>query len=773
MSLRRTAGVLVLLGAAAPGRLTAGELAGRITDATLQPLPGVTVTADSGASGLTPSTESDREGRYVLQLPAGEHRISFRLAGYAVHVARVTLAEAGPVSRHVTLQLALTSSVVVQARSSFRNLAEVGSAFDLVGVASAASVGVVAASQLQERSLLRPADVFERVPGLVVSQHSGEGKGNQYYVRGFNIDHGTDLSLQIAGVPVNLPSHAHGQGYADANFLIPELVSGIQFQKGTYQADAGDFSTAGAVRVSYLSVLESPLVKLEAGAGDYERALVAASPRLGGGHLLGALELVHKDGPWVSPDDYRKLNAALRFSRGDTTSGFALTGLYYDADWNATDQVPERAVDDGSLSRFGAIDPSDGGRARRASLSAEWQAARGDRLTRVSAFALRNELNLWSNFTYQLDDPVRGDQFEQEDRRFVLGLDVAHQWTSRWGGTSADTRVGAGARYDDIGNVGLYATHERVRLATTRADAVNETGLFAFVETSYAWSRHFRSTLGLRGDYYFFGVAADVPVNSGTRQAGLLSPKLSLAFGPWRGTELYANAGFGFHSNDARGTTIRVDPRTGEAASAVNPLVRAKGAELGVRTLALPKAHATLALWGLDLDSEQLYVGDAGTTEPNRPSRRLGFEWAVDYVPLPWLTLDASFAWSRARFWDVDPAGEHIPSAIEGVASAGIAVTGRNRVFGNLRWRYFGPRALVEDDSVRSKPANVFTAQLGYDYKRLSVKLDLFNLFDAAVSDIDYFYSSRLPGEPSEGVDDLHFHPMEPRTLRLGAAVRF
>jgi hypothetical protein len=377
------------------------------------------------------------------------------------------------------------------------------------------------------------------------------------------------------------------------------------------------------VRVSYVGVLDEPVAKLETGQGGYERALVAASPRLGGGHLLGAVELEHKDGPWVNPDDYRKLNAALRYSRGDDTSGFTLTGLYYGGDWNATDQVPERAVKGGSLPRFGAIDASDGGRSRRASLSGEWQAAHGDRLTRVSAFALRNELNLWSNFTYALDDPANGDQFEQEDRRYVFGVDVSHEWTSRWAGRRATTRLGAGARYDYIGNVGLYATRERARLSTTRSDAVRETGLFAFAESTYAWTPHFRSTARPAQATATASTSRRTwPSNSGSRQAGLLSPKLSLAFGPWGGTELYANAGFGFHSNDARGTTIRVDPKTGEPAAAVDALVRAKGAELGVRTLAIPKVHATLALWGLDLASEQLYVGDAGhhRAEPPEPT---------------------------------------------------------------------------------------------------------------------------------------------------------
>jgi hypothetical protein len=750
-------------------------VAGLVTDATGRPLPEVTVTTEPPPAGVNRWPATGADGRYSLALAAGRYRLSFQLPGYATHVASDLDLEAGAArTLDVTLHLALSASVVVSARTTYRNLAEVGSAFDLVGVAGASSTGVVAASQIEERSLLRPADVLERVPGLVVSQHSGEGKGNQYYVRGFNIDHGTDLSLQVAGIPVNLPTHAHGQGYADANFLIPELVSGIQFEKGPYHAGSGDFSAAGAVRVGYLSQLERPLVKVEAGEGGYERAVLAASPRVGEGHVLGAVELLHKDGPWVHPDDYGKVNAVLRYSRGQATRGFSVTGLFYDADWSSTDQIPRRAVEDGRLSRFDAVDPSDGGRARRASLSAEWQAAHGDRLTRVAAFALRNELNLWSNFTYGLDDPEHGDQFEQEDRRWVFGLEGTHERSTRWAGRSAITRVGAGVRHDAIGSIGLYANRERARLSTIRRDDVGETSLFAYAENRYEWGPHVRSTVGLRGDYYFFDVSSDRAANSGERSAGLLSPKLGLAFGPWAGTELYANAGFGFHSNDARGTTIRVDPRTGDPADPVDPLVRARGAELGVRSLAVRRVHTTLSLWALDLDSELLYVGDAGTTEASRPSRRRGIEWTVDWVPRPWLSLDASLAWSRARFADADPAGDRIPAAVEGVISTGLAVHDLHGWLGSLRWRYFGPRPLIEDNSVRSESAHLVTAQLGYTFKqRVTVKLDVFNLFDAEVSDVDYFYTSRLPGEPAGGVEDIHFHPMEPRTVRIGVAVRF
>jgi hypothetical protein len=765
---------LGLLCSAPVARAAVAAISGGVVDATGQALSGVTVTAEPATSGGAQTTRTAGDGRFALSLEPGPYRITFQTPGYARHVTAVTLVEGAPRTLEVTLHLALTSTVVVSARSTYRNLAEVSSARDLVGVAGAASTGVVAASQVEERSLLRPTDVLERVPGLLVSQHSGEGKANQYYVRGFNIDHGTDLSLQIAGVPVNLPTHAHGQGYADGNFLVPELISGIQFDKGPYHAAAGDFSAAGAVRVSYLNHLDRPLIKLEGGEGNYERALVAASPRVGGGFLLGALELLHKDGPWVNPDDYRRINAIVRYSRGGGTRGFSVTGQLYDADWNSTDQIPRRAVEDGSLDRFGAVDSSDAGRARRGSLSAEWQGAGADSLTHARAFVLRNELNLWSNFTYALDDPENGDQFEQEDRRWVFGLEGGHERSSRWRGRGITTRLGAGVRHDAIGSVGLYATRERARLSTTRRDEVGETSLFAFGESVWQWSSVFRSTLGLRGDYYTFDVSADRPENSGHRGAGLVSPKLGLAFGPWSGTEFYVNAGFGFHSNDARGTTITTDPRTGEPAARVDPLVRARGAEVGVRSLAVRNVHTTLSLWGLDLDSELLYVGDAGTTEASRPSRRRGVEWAMDYAPRRWLSMDASLAWSRARFTDPDPAGDRIPGAVEGVVTVGAAVHGLDGWLGSVRWRYFGPRPLVEDNSVRSEAASTLTAQLGYTFRdRFTVKLDAFNLLDAEVSDIDYFYASRLAGEPAEGIEDRHFHPMEPRTLRLGLAIRF
>ena len=473
-------------------------------------------------------------------------------------------------------------------------------------------------------------------------------------------------------------------------------------------------------------------------------------------------------------DDYRRLNGVVRYSVGDTLNAWSLTAMGYGGSWQSTDQAPQRAIDAGALARFDSVDDTTGGETSRVSLSGDWQRTTSNGVTRGSAYVMRYQLDLFSNFTYFLDDPVNGDQFQQSDRRIVSGGRLSHRLVSRLGGRPSELLVGADLRHDAIGRLALLHTARREPLAVTRADQVSQTSVSGYVQHEVQWTPWMRSSAGLRLDRFQFDVDAGIPENSGTAGKGLASPKASLILGPWRAAELYVNAGYGYHSNDARGTTLTVDPATGAPADRVTPLARARGAEFGARMVPRRGLEMDVAVWRLDLDGELLFVGDAGTTAPSRPSRRWGVEWNTYAAPRSWLTVDADLAWSRARFTDADPAGDRIPGAVERVASAGVTVDSGRLAFGSLRLRYFGSRNLVEDGSVRSSSTRLLNGQLGARLSpRTELVLDAFNLLDAVASDIDYFYASRLPGEPSAGVEDIHTHPTLPRTLRLSMRVRF
>ncbi len=654
----------------------------------------------------------------------------------------------------------------------FDEIEVTGRASDMLGAADSAGEGVTGREDLAKRPILRAGELLETVPGVILTQHSGGGKANQYFLRGFNLDHGTDFRVTVDGIPVNMPTHGHGQGYSDLNFLIPELVDSVRYQKGPYHAEQGDFSAAGAADIAYVTALRQGIVQATPGSYGYGRLLVADSARVRGGDLVGAVEYGTNDGPWKLPEDFRKLNGVLRWNWGDAARGFTLTAMGYDGRWSSTDQIPERGVREGLIDRYGFVDDTDGGRSHRYSLSAELRRGSASSLTRAGAYVLRYGLDLFSNFTYFLDDPVNGDQFEQTDDRTVAGFQVERQRLSAWRGKEIETSWGFQARGDDITN-GLFHTRERRRLSATRQDDVREILAGPFARARVRWTPWLRTVAGLRADYLRAEVNSSLAANSGTEDDIALSPKLSLLLGPWKETEVYLNLGYGFHSNDARGATIRVDPSTGEPVRRVDPLVRARGADLGVRTEVLPNLQASATFFVLDLDSELVFVGDAGGTDASRPSRRTGVELQSFYRPRPWLALDADLALSRGRFTDRDPAGDRIPGSIETAVAAGVSVDDLRNAFGSLRLRHFGPRPLIEDDSVRSGSSTLVNARLGYRFASgLSLALEVFNLLDETVSDIDYFYESRLPGE-AEPVEDVHFHPAEKRSARLAMEWRF
>jgi outer membrane receptor protein involved in Fe transport len=643
-----------------------------------------------------------------------------------------------------------------------------------VGTSDAASQGVITRQLIEDRPLLRPAEVLELVPGLIITQHSGAGKANQYFLRGFNLDHGTDFLTRVAGMPVNARTHAHGQGYTDLNFLIPELVARIDYSKGPYFAMYGDFASAGAADIHYLESITGTTGSLTGGNDGYVRALVTGGAAAGGGQIVYGVEALHNDGPWTKPEDFRKLNGVLRYTVRSGESKWGATLMGYRGRWDATDQIPRRAVDDGRLGRFDAVDETDGGRTYRYSLSGDFETKLGDGTLVASAYAIRSRLNLFSNFTYFLDDPDNGDQFEQAEQRTTWGGRASYGVPTRIGGFDMRNTIGAEFQQDRLRPVGLYANVARERLATTREDRVRETSVSAYVENATVWNDWFRTVAGLRADRFTFDVDSDRTENSGSRDDTLVSPKLSAIFGPWRKSEVFLNYGRGFHSNDARGVTTTLDPKTLEPVDPVTPLARTTGYEIGARTEIVPNVQSSLALWRLDIASELLFIGDAGTTEATRPSRRDGIEWSTRWTPKPWLLFDLDVAYTKARFRDDDPVGPFIPGALKTAVSAGATIHELGPWTASVFVRHFGPRPLVEDNSVRSPSSTIVNGHLAYRINRnFRVTLDVFNLFDRDADDITYFYTSRLPGEPSAGIDDLHFHPAEPRSFRLGIVASF
>lgn len=773
---RMRAIVLLMLGLAggSSAQPALGLLEGTISDQTGAALPGTLVVARVPTGAVAGSTIAGADGRYRLDsLPPGRYAIEFELPNFAVLRREVEIAANTVAQADVTLRLTMSADVTVTGKRTFRNIADLERTdAGQMGVADSASEGLVTARQIDARPIMRAGEVLETVPGLIVSQHSGEGKANQYYLRGFNLDHGTDFTTTVAGVPVNMPTHAHGHGYSDLNFLIPELVSGVQFRKGPYFADEGDFSAAGASHIRYSNALDGPLFRVSGGEDGWGRVLAAASPRVGDGRLLVAAEVNHNDGPWTRGDGYERLNGVARYSTGDMLNAWSVTAMAYEGAWLATDQAPQRAIESGSISRFDGVDDTTGGDTSRVSLSGDWQRTTPRGLTRANGYVMRYALDLFSNFTYFLEDPVNGDQFQQSDRRVVSGGRVSHRRTSRLGGRPSELVMGADVRHDAI-SVALLRTVARQPLSTTRADRVDQTSVAGYVQHEVQWTPWVRSSTGVRVDRFAFDVDAVQAENSGTARDAIASPKGSLIFGPWRSTEIYLNAGLGYHSNDARGTTLTSDPVSGESQQRVTPLARAKGVEVGMRMAPLPGLQSDLTVWRLDLESELLFVGDAGNTEASRASRRWGMEWNTYAAPQPWLTLDADLAWSRGRFTDDGPAGDRIPSSVEGVMSAGVTLDGGRSTFGSLRLRYFGGRNLTGDGSVRSRPTRLLNGQAGVRLaSHTELVFDAFNLLNVAASDIDYFYRSRLPGEVADGVEDIHTHPTLPRTLRISVRWR-
>ena len=686
----------------------------------------------------------------------------------------------------------------------------VGRQVNLVGKAISASTGTISQEQIATRPLLRPGEVLEDIPGLVISQHSGGGKANQYYLRGFQLDHGTNLEAVVNGVPVNLGSHAHGQGYSDINYLIPELVSFVEFKKGTYFADQGDFAVVGGYNLFYRNTIP-PTTSFTVGDFGYDRLLTADSIKVGPGNLLYAIEIAHDNGSYVKPDEYHRYNGVLKYSQSQGPNDFALTGIAYNGAFNSSDQIPQRFVDQGLLSRFGYIDPSDGGNTYRYALSTQFTHTGPNGATKFNAYGVNSLLNLFSNFTYFFDDandyynvtqnPVTcnpayaactpntgsapraknyvsycpgnntapagaaprsvpltpftfscGDQRQQVDKRVYYGFDVSRSFVT----PRSESTIGAGLRNDNAPIVGLYLDNAKQMYpyGILSNDHVVNTSEYAYLQSRILIGTKLHLTPGLRYDHYNYSVGAYNPLNSGAANEGVLDPKFALAYALSPHDEFYADFGESFHSNDARGVIGNNDPQsrgpidpTGALVQFNSPLTRASGYEVGYR-YSSPKITTTFSAFRLLLSNELVFDGDHGTTSLGGSDVRQGLELANFYTPTNWLTVDADLATTTARF-TTDPLnqGTGVPESLAAVISAGITAD-KPRYAASLRMRYFGPRQLDTAGDATSPPSMVFSSQLTAKLKqRTSVTLDVFNILNSREPDVTYYYGSWLKSD--------------------------
>jgi hypothetical protein len=676
-----------------------------------------------------------------------------------------------------------------------------------------ASQVVITGEEINARPATRPGEVLEAVPGLIVTQHSGEGKANQYFLRGYNLDHGTDLALYVDDVPVNMRTHAHGQGYSDLNWLMPETVGRVDVRKGPYYADEGDFASAGAVHIGLIDSVPKAIAQVTAGSFGYRRFFGMDSGKAGDGNLLIAGEVAHYDGPWTTPDDMQKINTLVRYSQGTATDGFSITGMAYSNSWTSTDQAPERAFTSGLLDRYGTEDPTDGGKTNRFALSGRIAGTDDAGSWKANGYLVKSQLDLFNNFTYFLSDPIAGDQFHQHEDRLMVGGNASRTLDGSLGGRPMETTFGLQSRYDEI-SLALSNTFQRDFLSHVRSDKVGEGSIGVYAENTVRWTDWLRTTVGWRGDYYQAHVySLFAGANSGDTSAGIGSPKFRMVIGPFNKTEFFVGAGYGMHSNDARGATTTVDPVDPTSPLAASPLlVRTKGAEVGVRSRIVPGLDTSLSVFALDQDSEILFAGDAGDTEASRPSRRYGVEWTNHYRPNSWIDVDADLAMTHARFvgYDSDQAeayqslladpryasaalgnapGNYIPNAPSMIASAGITLGEKTGWFGGIRWRYLGSTPLTEDNYFRSTATSIFNGRIGFrDANGWRIQLDVLNLLDTKANQISYGYGSLLktdslynlcvagtaPAAVCEtGVMDRVVHPMEPLTFRVTVAGTF
>jgi len=730
-----------------------------VTASDSTPLAGVAVYAldDRASSGIV----TGPSGQFTVVVPRTTGRLVATRLGFAPETLVVAVDAERLTVRLRPAPLALSPAVITAERAT-----------------SSASSSVIRELDIRLRPRETSQELLQLAPGLVIAQHAGGGKAEQLFLRGFDADHGTDVAVSVDGIPVNMVTHAHGQGYADLHWLMPEVVEAVDVRKGPFDVREGDFATAGAVTFRTKDRLDRSSVIVRAGtfASRHAIALVplGGDASAAGGYLAGSVHF--SDGPFDASQGYRRLTGFGRFTAPVSRAAEVTATLSaFDSEWDASGQIPDRAVRAG-LSRFGAIDATEGGTTSRYDIAIGVRPrAAGATDWEAKAYATRYRFDLFSNFTFFLSDSIDGDGIEQVDDRTMLGAFGSFGRRGTTLGRPARWSIGVGAR-GDLGDVALYHQREHTRLDQRVGVASRQAHVYNWAGYEVSLAPRVRVDLGVRADAFRFDVRdrlgasvdAELPRPTGTEWHGIVSPKLNVAFDASARTTLFANAGTGFHSNDGRDVVL--------AGTSDRVLPRAVSGEIGARHT-WSRGSAAVALWALDLESELVYVGDEGVTEPSGRTRRVGADVELRARVLPWLWADADVNLARGRFLDEPPGADRVPLAPTLTSTAGLTVRDIERgplsgFDGGVRMRHLGSRAAIEDNSVVARGHTVWELFGGWNIGATRAFFSVDNLFDVEWNEAQFATTSRLRSEPA-AVTELHFTPGAPRSVQVGIEYRF
>ncbi len=717
-------------------------ITGKVINASKDPVANAHITTNAGAH-----THSDSKGNFVLEKTSSGDTL------LVTHISYMPLSQVLSDSKPLTIMLS---------ESSFE-LAQVQVTHSVKAINSITEVDVAVNPVTTSQEVLR------KVPGLFIGQHAGGGKAEQIFLRGFDIDHGTDVAISVDGMPVNMVSHAHGQGYADLHFVIPETIDEVDFGKGLYYADKGNFNTAGYIGFKTKDRLEESLVSLEYGQFNTLRALgmfnLMKNKPNQDAYVAGEFQLT--DGPFESSQNFNRINLLAKYNAAiDKRQFLSVQASYFNSKWDASGQIPVRAVESGLIGRFGAIDDTEGGNTHRINAAMNHKAIVGDHTTITSnAYYSRYGFELYSNFTFFLDDSINGDQIKQFERRNLAGFEsvVDHHFHLNKG--TIGLKGGLGMRYDDANDVELSHTANRDSLIEPYAlGDIDESNIYAFVGADFEFG-DFLINPAIRLDHFKFDYhnKLDSVYNNQSEQTIKPSPKLNIIYSPNNRWQLYLKTGMGFHSNDTRVVVAQNGRRT---------LPTAYGADLGAIIKPTDNLIINAGGWYLYLEQEFVYVGDAAVVEPSGRTQRLGADVSVRYQPLKWLFLYADFNYAFARALDEAAGKNYIPLAANLTSTGGITVNHPIGIKGGISYRWIGDRPANEDYTITAKGYFVADANLSYTWRKWTAGIIIQNLFNTAWNETQFATESRLANETAS-VEEIHFTPGTPFFIRGKVSVRF